>query len=69
MKIFEWYISIWIALLLILGAGWYGMRTGHSLGYEMGRAETNLWWVQEKSAYHDAREILQKRIIRKHNNI
>jgi hypothetical protein len=40
-----------------------------NLGYKWGRYDTNLWWVEQKSIYYDTKEILRKRLLKKHNYV
>jgi membrane protein DedA with SNARE-associated domain len=52
--------TIALAMVLIFIAGMAGTLYGYRRGYRHAEAITNKWWIDQKSQYYDASEIIKK---------
>lgn len=56
--------TIVITTVLILIAGLAGTFYGYHRGYRHAEAITNKWWIDQKSQYYDASEVIKKHHIK-----
>jgi hypothetical protein len=50
----------------IIISSFIGFTYGYGWGKRIGRMETNMWWVNQKSVYFDTNAILEKRRLKNH---
>ena len=61
--------TIVLATVLIFIAAMAGTLYGYRRGYRHAEAITNKWWIDQKSQYYDASEIIKKHHAKNFNAI